>query len=103
MPSFLLHASVVERLAETGANLPPALATALSEDLEYARFGALLPDLPWFEGLKGGLAEFVVDREAPHFAHVFHERAPVAFGLKLAELVDSGALVGREAGLAVVC
>ncbi len=103
MPSFLLHSSAVERLAETGANLPAPMARALSEDLEYARFGALLPDLPWLEGVRGGLSPFLEAQGAPHFARLLHQKAPVAVGLKLAELVASGALVGRHAGLAVVC
>lgn len=101
MPSFLLHSSAVERLAETGAQLPSPLARALSEDLEYARFGALLPDLPWFGGIRGGLRS-VGEGSPPHFAQLLHSRAPVLLGLKLAEFVDSGALVGRNPGLAVV-
>jgi len=103
MPSFLLHSSAVERLAETGANLPSPMARALAEDLEYARFGALVPDLPWFEGLRGALSVLMGEPQAPYFARLLHEKAPVTVGLKLAELVSSGALVGRHAGLAVVC
>jgi hypothetical protein len=36
----------------------------------------------------------------PHYARLFSTKAPVAFGLKAAELVSNGALVGVEAGLA---
>src|SRR5512140_3563948 len=103
MPSLLLHASAIEALAASSRSLPAPLGRALAEDLPYARFGALLPDLPWCGGLQGGLASTLRDRDVPFFASAFHERAPVAMGLKMAELVDSGALVGREAGLDVVC
>jgi hypothetical protein len=102
MPSLLLHASAIEALSAS-RSLPAPLGRALVEDLPYARFGALLPDLPWCGGLQGGLVSTFRDRDVPFFAREFHERAPVAMGLKMAELVDSGALVGREAGLAVVC
>jgi hypothetical protein len=45
---------------------------------------------------------WVTDRAAPPFATLLSRRAPVAFGLKAAELVSNGALVGSEAGLAFV-
>ncbi|HLL55748.1 MAG TPA: zinc dependent phospholipase C family protein [Myxococcaceae bacterium] len=102
MPSLLLHAAAVERLAEPGRGLPPEMERALQEDLEYARLGAFLPDLPWFDGLHAGLS-LILPRKEPRFARVFHDRAPVAMGLKMAELVSLGALVGTEAGLAFVC
>jgi hypothetical protein len=102
MPSFLLHALAVEALAEAPELLPAPLARALTEDLEYARFGALLPDMPSFDGLRGGFQAWGGQSEPPKFARLFHSAAPVKFGLKMAELVASGALVGREAGLAVV-
>jgi len=102
MPSLLLHATAIERLAD-GPGLPPQLTRALAEDIEYARFGALLPDLPWCEGFRRSLSPQLRAGDAPRYARLFHERAPVRMGLKMAELVESGALVGREAGLAVVC
>lgn len=104
MPSLLLHAAAVQRLAETGAReLPEDMARALHEDLEYARFGAFLPDLPWLDGPRVGMVLFGKQGPQPHFAELFHEKAPVTMGLKMAELVAMGALVGTEAGLAFVC
>jgi hypothetical protein len=90
MPSLLMHLLAVERLGIDG-RLSPELSRALAEDAEYARLGAALPELPRFGGWPYASA---------HFAELFHQRAPVSFGLKLAELVSDGALVGREAGLA---
>lgn len=103
MPSLLLHAAAVERLAEGERDLPAEMVRALREDLEYARFGVLLPDLPWFEGVRAWMLALGRPPPAPRFARLFHERAPVAMGLKMAELVTLGALVGTEAGLACVC
>src|SRR4051812_23815936 len=102
MPALLLHLTVIERLAADSRLLPPPLARALDEDLEYARLGAALLDLPRFDGLLA-LAEGVRPRDEPtRYAQLFHMRAPVAFGLKMAELVSLGALVGSEAGHAFV-
>jgi hypothetical protein len=102
MPSLLLHLTVIERLAATPEGLPEDFTRALAEDLAYARFGAALPDLPLCEGIRGGLSACFTGRDWPLFARLYHERAPVALGLKMAELVASGALVGTEAGLALL-
>jgi hypothetical protein len=77
------------------------MARSLVDDLEYARFGAALPSLPALEGAKG-VVSFGRPRPINPRVARFHA-APVAFGLKLAELVASGALVGTDAGLAVLC
>jgi hypothetical protein len=102
MPTLLLHLIAVERLSADPRDLPPPMARALVDDLPYARFGAALPSLPLLEGARGVLS-FGRPRPVDARVRAFHERAPVAFGLKLAELVSSGALVGSDAGLAVVC
>jgi hypothetical protein len=102
MPSLLMHLTAIERLAANPGELPAEWVRALSEDLPYARFGAALPDLPHCEGVRGGLAAFLPEREPPLFAKLYHERAPVGFGLKMAELVATGALVGTEPGLALL-
>jgi hypothetical protein len=100
MPALLLHLAAVDRLAAHTRTLPPEFARALSDDLEYARFGAALPELPWFGGLSLGVQAWIGRSSPPHFAKLLREHAPVAFGLKAAELVANGALVGTEAGLA---
>jgi hypothetical protein len=101
MPSLLMHLIAVERLGIDGSHLPADIARALVEDVEYARLGAALPDLPLFAGVQGALAS--VKLVAPnHFARLFHERAPATLAFKMAELVSNGALVGREPGLAFV-
>lgn len=102
MPSLLTSLTAVERLAAHVNELPPEFAKALGEDLEYARFGAALPDLPCFGGWRLGLGVWFRRGEPAHFTRMFRDRAPVAFGLKAAELVSNGALVGTEAGLAFV-
>lgn len=102
MPTLLLHLIAVERLAAAPRDLPAAMARALVDDLPYARFGAALPSLPLLEGARGVLS-FGRPRPVDERVRRLHDRAPVAFGLKLAELVASGALVGSDAGLAVVC
>lgn len=100
MPALLLHLTAVDRLAAHANTLPSEFARAITEDLEYARFGAALPELPWFGGLSLGVQAWIGRSEPPHFSTLLKERAPVAFGLKAAELVANGALVGTEAGLA---
>ncbi len=100
MSGLLLHLTAVERLAAHASQLPPEFSKALAEDLEYARFGAALPHLPWFDGLTKGVGAFVGKAEVPRFTELLTREAPVAFGLKAAELVANGALVGTEAGLA---
>ncbi|MCE9668171.1 hypothetical protein LY474_10130 [Myxococcus stipitatus] len=102
MPTLLMHLTAIERLAANPGDLPADWVRALSEDLPYARFGAALPDLPLCEGVRGGLSAFLPEREPPLFARLYHERAPVGFGLKMAELVASGALVGTEPGMALL-
>ena len=102
MPSLLTHLTAVERLAAHVNTLPVEFVRALGEDLEYARFGAALPELPWFGGWAMGLDAWLGRGDAPHFAQMMTSKAPVAFGLKAAELVSNGALVGSEAGLAFV-
>jgi hypothetical protein len=102
MPTLLLHLTAIERLAANPGSVPADIARALSEDLPYARFGAVLPDLPLCEGVRGGLSALLPERELPHFARLYHERAPVGLGLKMAELVATGALVGTEPGLALL-
>jgi hypothetical protein len=102
MPSPLIVLTATERLAAHVNDLPPEFSRALGEDLEYARFGAALPELPCFGGWKLGLGVWFQVGEPAYFARLFRDRAPVAFGLKAAELVSNGALVGTEAGLAFV-
>ncbi len=100
MSSLLLQLTAVERLAAHASHLPAEFSKALAEDLEYARFGAALPHLPRFGELKGGLATFFGKAAPPRFSVLLSTEAPVAFGLKAAELVANGALVGTEPGLA---
>jgi hypothetical protein len=102
MPSLLLHLTAIERLAANPGDLPEDFVRALSEDLAYARFGVALPDLPLCEGLRGGLNACFAGNDWPPFARLYHEKAPVSLGLKMAELVAAGALVGTEAGLALL-
>jgi hypothetical protein len=102
MPTLLLHLTAIDRLAAQPGNLPEDLIRALSEDLPYARFGAALPDLPLCEGVRGSFSALLPERELPLFARLYHERAPVGLGLKMAELVATGALVGTDAGMALL-
>lgn len=102
MPAFLTYLTAVERLSAHVNSLPQEFTRALGEDLEYARFGAALVELPWFGGWKLGLDAWLGHGPPPTFTKLMRERAPVAFGLKAAELVSNGALVGTEAGLAFV-
>lgn len=102
MSSIFTHVTAVERLAAHVNTLPPEFSKALGEDLEYARFGAALPELPRFGGLGSGLGTWLGRGEAPRWTRLLTTRAPVAFGLKAAELVSNGALVGVEAGLAFI-
>ncbi|MBL9039487.1 MAG: hypothetical protein JNG84_13290 [Archangium sp.] len=100
MPSLLTSLTAVERLSAHSTSLPPEFAKALGDDLQYARFGAALPELPWFGGWALGLDAWSRRARAPHFTALLHGTAPVAFGVKAAELVSNGALVGVDAGLA---
>ena len=99
MPALLLHLTAIERLAIEPGSLPSRVARALREDLAYARFGAALADLSRFRA-GVGLGLFRLAAPSP-FSQEVHARW-LPFGLKLAELVATGALVGREAGRAVV-
>ena len=103
VPSLLLHLCAVEELAGVPDLLSAPVAKALAEDLEYARLGTALPDLPRYEGVRGGLQLLWPLKATTPFAQLFHRRAPVTMGLKFAELVANGALVGREPGLAFAC
>lgn len=102
MPAFLTYLTAVERLSAHVNSLPQEFTRALGEDLEYARFGAALVELPWFGGWKLGFDALLGHGAPPPFSKLMRERAPVGFGLKAAELVSNGALVGTEAGLAFV-
>jgi hypothetical protein len=94
--------TAVERLAAHASALPADFGRALGEDLEYGRFGAALAELPQFGGWAMGLNQLVLFPKRTRFSTLFREAAPVSFGLKAAELVANGALVGTEAGLAFV-
>lgn len=100
MSALLTHLTAVERLAAHVNELPAEFARALGEDLEYARFGSALPELPRFGGWSLGLEAWLARGTRPHFNELMVERAPVAFGLKAAELVANGALIGVDAGFA---
>ncbi len=100
MSALLTHLTAVERLAAHVNALPTEFARALGEDLEYARFGAALPELPRFRGVAQGIDTWFTRGRRPHFTNLMASRAPVHFGLKAAELVANGALVGVDAGLA---
>jgi hypothetical protein len=102
MSQLLTHLTAVERLAAHVNVLPAEFTRALGEDLEYARFGAALPELPRFGGWARGLETWLARGQRPRFSELMVARAPVHFGLKAAELVSNGALVGVEAGLASV-
>lgn len=100
MSALLTHLTAVERLAAHVNELPPEFARSLGEDLEYARFGAALPELPRFGGWSLGLDAWLERGHRPRFNQLLAETAPVAFGLKAAELVANGALIGVDAGFA---
>lgn len=100
MSALLTHLTAVERLAAHVNELPVEFAKALSEDLEYARFGAAIAELPRFGGWTMGIDAWLTRGHRPYFSELMTARAPVAFGLKAAELVANGALVGVDAGLA---
>ncbi len=102
MSALLTHLTAVERLAAHVNALPAEFTKALGEDLEYARFGAALPELPRFGGWSSGLEAWFSRGSPPRYTQLMTARAPVHFGLKAAELVSNGALVGVEPGLASV-
>lgn len=103
MPATIVHLVGVERLALAPAGLPGPVAKALVEDLEYARLGAALLDLPWYRSVGAELARIMVGHAAPvpHALELLHA-APIQVGLRLAEAVARGALVGTEPGLALL-
>lgn len=103
MPATIVHLVGVERLSLAPGGLPKSVSKALSENLEYARFGAALLDLPWYGNAAAELARLVFGHSAPipPMLPLLHE-APVAVGWKMGEVISRGALVGREAGLAVL-
>ncbi|HEY1089072.1 MAG TPA: hypothetical protein VGE37_15310, partial [Archangium sp.] len=88
MSALLTHLTAVERLAAHANTLPTEFARALGEDLEYARFGAALPELPRFGGWLHGVEAWLSRGQSPHFTELMSVRAPVHFGLKAAELVS---------------
>jgi hypothetical protein len=100
MPSLVLHLAILESLPRHPA-LPPHVASALDEDLPYARFGAAFPTLGT-GGVRRLLGTGIRAPAARGFGVQLHGTAPVALGLKMAELVANGALVGSEPGLALV-
>lgn len=100
MPAFFTYLTAVERLAAHVNTLPQEFTKALAEDLEYARFGAILPELPWFGSRTLALDAWLARGEPPRFTKLMTAKAPVGFGIKATELVSNGALVGVEAGLA---
>ena len=61
-----------------------------------------MEEQPLCEGVRGGLRACYSGQDWPTFARLYHEKAPVGMGLKMAELVAAGALVGTEAGLALL-
>lgn len=101
MPATIVYLVGVERLALASAGMPPPVARALVEDLEYARFGAALLDLPWYGSVRAELGRVFLGRASvvPPALELLHA-APVQVGLRLAEAVARGALVGTEPGLA---
>jgi hypothetical protein len=102
LPTLLVHLAAIDHLARHPRELPPAFALSLAEDLEYARFGAALPDLPFYAGL-GPLKALTHRRSGvPPYARMLHTRAPVGLGLKLAQLVATGSFVGRSVGRALL-
>ena len=96
-----MHVTALEQLSAQN-DLPANLRTALWQDFEYARFGAVFPDLATFDGYFSGAGHLFLHHSPPTFVRIYHRLAPVSLGLKMAELVFAGALVGRTAGLAFV-
>lgn len=103
MPATIVHLVGVERLALAPAGLPAPVAKAVMEDLEYARLGAALLDLPWYRGVGPELARTALGYAAPvpSALELLHA-APIQVGLRMGEAVARGALVGTEAGLALL-
>lgn len=103
MPVLLLHLTAIHRLADRFlGRLPPAWSEALQTDLPYARFGAALPLLPTMSGWGGALGLRSTGSAAEGFARRFHALAPMQVGLKMADLVARGALVGENPGRALL-
>ena len=100
MTALLTHLAAVERLGLQADTLSPEFLKSLGSNLEYARFGAALPELPYFSTLRRSVGMLMLDVDEPRFTGFFLRKAPVAFGFRAAALVGNGALVGYEAGLA---
>jgi hypothetical protein len=100
MPSLLLHLAILESLPRL-PSLPPHVASALEEDMPYARFGAAFPALGTGH-VRRLMGTWRPPPPAEGFGTRLHATSPVALGLKMAELVAMGALVGSEPGLALV-
>lgn len=103
MPATIVHLVAAERLALAPAGVPGPMARALAGDLEYARLGAALLDLPWYRSTAAELARITIGRASniPPRLELLHA-APIQVGMRLAEGVARGALVGTEAGLALL-
>jgi len=99
MPSLLLHMAAIERLA--------AIPGRCRRDRPGSRrghrvraAGGALPDLPTSPACSADWGRCSRSR-AVAFSRGSSTGAPVAMGLKMAELVANGALVGTEAGAGV--
>ena len=75
MPSLLTSLTAVERLSAQITKLPAEFSKALGEDLEYARFGAALPELPWYGGFKLSVTAWLGQSEPPHFSRLLRDTA----------------------------
>lgn len=103
MPVLLLHLVCVHRLADRHlAHLGPMWSDALQRDLAYARFGAALPLLPTMSGWGAAVGLRSPGSPEEGFARRFHALAPMQVGLKMADLVARGALVGDSPGRALL-
>ena len=87
MSALLTHLTAVERLAAHVNELPVEFAKALSEDLEYARFGAAIAELPRFGGWTTGIDTWLARGHRPYFSELMTacewEAASVESGKRL--------------------
>lgn len=85
MPGEAIHLTA---LLDTASALPSPVARTLSgAGHQSSRIGALLVDLPYFEGFHATFIRFVLGL-APslsRFGEVLHQRAPITLGRRLAE------------------
>jgi len=104
MPHVLVHAAAIDDLAADPKRLPGPIGEALTTHRPYARFGAVLADLPWYALPWRVLLDVATRRppSPPPFATLLHNGSPVALGLRIAELAQGASLVGQRAGLALV-